>query len=116
MRGRPAMKRLLPVHLSAYLVLALGCGGAAPSLTPDELAKSWEKHKGQMVVLSGTPKFVVAEKKLALFDVTGGNYRISAEVAEGFEKLKSGQTCRLSGKVKGIEVKTIVVEDCKVLP
>ena len=110
------MRSLLVAHLFLCLALVPGCGRAAPSLTPDELAAHWDKHKGQTVVLSGSPKIVVAGKRLALFYETGGNYRISAEVAEGFENLKSGQPCKLRGKVRGLEVKTIVVENCKLLP
>jgi len=110
------MRPLLVAHLFLCLAVVPGCGRATPSLTPDELAAHWDKHKGQTVVLSGSPKIVVAGKQLALFYETGGNYRISAEVAEGFENLKSGQPCKLRGKVRGLEVKTIVVENCKLLP
>jgi hypothetical protein len=110
------MRPLLVAQLFLVLALLPGCGGATPSLTPDELAASWEKHKGQTVVLSGSPKITVPGKQLAMFYESKGNYRISAEVAEGFENLKSGQPCNLRGKVKGIEFKTIVVENCTVLP
>ena len=110
------MKRLLMTQLVLCLALVQGCGRATPSVTPDELAADWEKQKGQTVVLSGSPQFVVPGKQVALFYATGGKYRISAEVAEGFENLKTGQPCKLQGKVKGLEVKTVVVENCKVLP
>ena len=105
-------------HLFLCLAVASGCGRTTPTLTPDEISTNWEKHKGQTVVLSGSPKFVVAGggKQMATFYESGGNYRILAEVAEGFENLKSGQPCKLSGKVKGLEGKTIVVENCKFLP
>jgi hypothetical protein len=83
------MRPLLATHFFLCLALVPGCERATPSLTPDELAANWEKHKGQTVVLSGSPKII--GKQLALFYETGGNYRIKAEVAEGSEKLKPGQ-------------------------
>lgn len=110
------MKRLLAVPLCVCLVLASGCGPASATLTPDELVANWEKHKGQTVVLSGTAKILVPGKNVAMFYATDGKNRIMAEVVEGFENLKSGEPCRLSGKVKGLDNKTIVVEGCKVLP
>src|SRR5262245_42551208 len=108
MKGKPTMRSLLVAHLFLCLALVPGCGRATPSLTPDELAANWEKHKGQTVVLSGSPKIVVAGKQLAIFYETGGNYRILAEVAEGFESLKSGQHCKLRVKGRGLEVVTMV--------
>ena len=110
------MKHLLAVPLCVCLVWASGCGRATPTLTPDELAMSWEKHKGQTIILSGTPKILVDMKKTAMFYPTGGKHRIMAEVTEGFENLKPGEPCRLSGKVKGIETATIIIEGCMVLP
>jgi hypothetical protein len=112
------MRPLLVTHFFLCLALVPGCGRANPSLTPDELAANWEKHKGQTVVLSGTPKIAdaVKGKGLAVFYESGGNYRIIANVAEGFENLKSGHPCKLRGTVKGLEFKTIVVENCELLP
>ena len=110
------MRTLLAAHFFLCLALVPGCGQTTPTLTPDELAAQWEKHKGQTVVLSGAPKIAVPDKKLALFYESGGKYRIRAEVTEGPEHLKEGQPCKLRGKVKGIEFKTIILEDCKLLP
>jgi len=100
------------------VALAPGCRRGTPSFTPDELIANWEKHKGQTVVLSGSPKFVAAVKNrnLATFYGTGENYRIMAEVAEGVENLKADQPCKLQCKVKGLEFKTLVLENCKLIP
>ena len=111
------MRPFLAVHLVLCLALTAGCGRPNPSLTPDELAANWEKHKGQTVVLSGAPTIVAGGgKQVAIFSATGGKHRILAEITEGFENVKSGQPCKLEGKVKGLEVKTIVVDNCKLVP
>ncbi|MBX9622333.1 MAG: hypothetical protein K2X82_00810 [Gemmataceae bacterium] len=110
------MSRLLVVPVAVGLILVAGCGRAEPTLTPEELAAGWEKHKGQTVVLSGAPKNVLPERRLALFYTANGNYRISAEVAEGSETPKPDQPCKLQGTVKGLEGKTVVVTGCKPLP
>jgi hypothetical protein len=110
------------IHFFLCLAVLPGCGRVTPTLTPDEptltpdeLAANWAKHKGQTVVLSGSPKIADPGHQLAIFEA-GGNYRIFAEVAEGSEKLKSGQPCKLQGRVKGLEGKTIVLEKCQLQP
>ena len=108
------MKYLVAAQLALGLTLLVGCAGSPPSLTPDELAAGWEQHKGRAVVLAGTPKIVIAERRLALFYTTDGGYRIFAEFAKGAENLKGGQPCRLRGTVKGLETKTVGAERMRV--
>ena len=110
------MRLLLAIPLAFGLVVLTGCGSSGTALTPEDLAASFETHKGKTIVFSGTPKIVIAEKKQAFFYTKDGAYRISAEVSEGMENLKSGQPCKLSVTVKGIEVKTIILKNCKILP
>lgn len=94
----------------------VGCGRGEPTLTPEGLAAGWEKQKGQTVVLSGSPKNVLPERRLAFFYTADGNYRISAEFAEGSATPKADQACKLQGTVKGLEGKTVVMTGCKPVP
>jgi hypothetical protein len=110
------MRLLLAIPLAFGLVALAGCGSTGPALAPEELAEKFETHKGKSIVLSGTPKIVIPEKKQALFYTKDGQHRISAEFTESIENLKAGQPCKLSGTVKSMEVKTIVLTKCKVLP
>lgn len=110
------MRTLGAAQLSLTLALLAGCGGSTQSLTTDELAAGWEQQKGRVVVLTGTPKTIVAERRIALFYSSDGKYRISAELVKGVENLKDGQSCRLRGTVKGLETKTVVLTGCEPVP